>query len=252
MSILRMTIALVLAALFAVGPGIAATGSWNGIAFTAWNGIAITSWNGTSISAGGGGGLAAFSDDFNRADSDSLGANWTEADGDIDIFSNTARLGDGSFGENFAIYTATSCTTVNQYIKLTIVTENNYPQIPIRYTNSSSPFYYIEFSNSSVDWFHTTQIGGTDTQINSSPGTVSLYPGVVIGIAISGTGSSTEVKIWIDPGSGTDPTTWGAADVTFTDNPPSPVDTGGYVGIGGVQSAANSVRYENFYGGDTP
>lgn len=32
----------------------AATGSWNGIGFTAWNGVAITSWNGTSISTGGG------------------------------------------------------------------------------------------------------------------------------------------------------------------------------------------------------
>ncbi len=29
----------------------AATGSWNGISFTAWNGVAITSWNGTSIAA---------------------------------------------------------------------------------------------------------------------------------------------------------------------------------------------------------
>lgn len=32
-----------------------ATGSWNGIAFTAWNGVVQTSWNGTGISCGGGG-----------------------------------------------------------------------------------------------------------------------------------------------------------------------------------------------------
>lgn len=31
-------------------PLFAATGSWNGVAFTAWNGIAQTAWNGTSIS----------------------------------------------------------------------------------------------------------------------------------------------------------------------------------------------------------
>lgn len=33
-----------------------ATGSWNGIAFTAWNSVAQTSWNGTSISCSGGAG----------------------------------------------------------------------------------------------------------------------------------------------------------------------------------------------------
>lgn len=39
----------------------AATGSWNGIAFSAWNGVAQTGWNGTSIScAGAGGGSTDF------------------------------------------------------------------------------------------------------------------------------------------------------------------------------------------------
>lgn len=33
-----------------------ATGSWNGVAFTALNGVAQTAWNGTSISCAGGGG----------------------------------------------------------------------------------------------------------------------------------------------------------------------------------------------------
>lgn len=59
MSILKLTVSLLLAAMFAVGPGLAAVGSWNGIGFTAWNGVAITSWNGTSISTGGGGGSPA-------------------------------------------------------------------------------------------------------------------------------------------------------------------------------------------------
>lgn len=254
MSVLKLTVSLLLAALFAVGPGLAATGSWNGVAFTAWNAVAVTSWNGTSISTGGGGGLASFSDDFDRADSDSLGANWTEADGDIDIFSNTARLSEGGFGENFAIYSATACTTVNQFVRLTIVIATGYPQIPLRYTNSSSPFYFLEFSGSSVDWYHKSQIGGTSTQINAAPGSISITDGTVIGMSVEGTGASTVVKIWINPTSGSpdDPTSWGAATVTFTDNPASPVDTGGYVGIGGVQGSADSLRYNNFYGGDVP
>src|SRR4051812_15505774 len=34
----------------------AATGSWNGVAFTAWNGVAQTAWNGSGISCASGGG----------------------------------------------------------------------------------------------------------------------------------------------------------------------------------------------------
>lgn len=47
------------ALLFAFGPVIliAATGSWNGVAFTNLNGVVQVSWNGTSISCAGGGGF---------------------------------------------------------------------------------------------------------------------------------------------------------------------------------------------------
>lgn len=40
-------------------PSWAASGSWNGVAFTEWNGIAQTGWNGTGISCAGGGGGGA-------------------------------------------------------------------------------------------------------------------------------------------------------------------------------------------------
>jgi len=254
MSVLKLTVSLLLAALFAAGPGVAATGSWNGVAFTAWNAVAVTSWNGTSISTGGGG-LAAFSDDFDRADSDSLGPNWTEADGDADIHSNTLRLSEGGFGENFPIYTGEACTTVNQYVLFVLVNAAGYPQIPLRYTNSSSPFYFLEFSGSSVDWYHKSQIGGTSTQVNAVSGSISVTDGITLGMTVTGTGNSTEVKVWTSFSGGyspSDPTTWGAATVTFTDNPASPVDTGGYVGLGGVQGSADTLRINNFYGGDVP
>ena len=201
---------------------------------------------------GGGGSPVSFSDDFNRTDADSLGANWTEADGDIDIFSNTARLSEGGFGENYAIYTGTACATANQYVRITMAAEGGYPSIPLRYTNSSSAFYVIEFSNTTVDWYHKSAIGGTSTQINASSGSISISSGSVLAMSISGTGTSTEVKVWINPGSGIDPSTWGAATITFTDNPASPVDTGSYVGIGGAQGSANTVQYDLFYGGDNP
>lgn len=54
MRILKNVFAALL--LWAMGPVIvvAATGSWNGVAFTALNGVAQTSWNGTSISCASG------------------------------------------------------------------------------------------------------------------------------------------------------------------------------------------------------
>lgn len=218
-------------------------------------GAAVITVRGPVGTPSAGAGLAAFEDNFDRTDSDSLGANWTEADGDADIYSNTMRLSEGSFGENFAIYSGEACTTVSQYVLVTYHTEGGYPQIPLRYTNSSTAFYFIEFSNTTVDWYHKSQIGGTSTQINASTGTISISSGTEIGITITGTGTSTEVKIFIGPTPGytpTDPSTWGAADITFTDNPASAVDTGSYVGLGGVQGSADIVRYNNFYGGDIP
>ena len=49
----------------------------------------------------------AYSDDFNRADSDSLGANWTELSGDTDISSNTALSITGGFTDNLYVYNST-------------------------------------------------------------------------------------------------------------------------------------------------
>ena len=207
------------------------------------------------VNRGGGGGppsLMAFNETFTAGDSDSLGSNWTEAAGDIDIFSNSMRLSAAPWADNFAIYTGAACATADQFIRFVYTTEGGYPQIPFRYTNSTSPFYYAEFSNTTVDWYRVSQIGGSTTKINASAGSVTLSSGVGIGITCVGTGNSTEFKIWINPTSGSPnlPSTWGAATVTFTDNPGSPVDSGPYVGMGGVQGTANTVRFDTIYGGD--
>lgn len=66
---------LFLLALFPVA--FAATGSWNGVSFTAWNGVAQTAWNGTTVSCasgGGGGGTPEISSDFSSA----FGSPWIQ------------------------------------------------------------------------------------------------------------------------------------------------------------------------------
>ena len=60
---------ILLALFLSAATSLAATGSWNGVAFTAWNGIAQTGWNGTSISCaggGGGGGTPTFGSEIQR------------------------------------------------------------------------------------------------------------------------------------------------------------------------------------------
>lgn len=76
--------------------------------------------------------------------------------------------------------------------------------------------------------------GNTATQIalNTACGTLAggFTPPITIGAQVTGAGVSTVWKIWKSP-VGADPTAWGAADCTFTDDPPTPVDTGSSIGI---------------------
>lgn len=204
---------------------------------------------------------AAFSDNFNRGNSDSLGANWTEAAADIDILSNNAQLVDGSFGDMFAIYTGTACSTVNQYVQVQLAgtSESAYLQMPLRYTDGSTEFYYIEFAATTAEWYHMTAIGGTPTKLNAVNGSfVGLGAGSVISITITGTGDNTVIRIWDDVAVGTTPTAAGTWDgdstptASFADNPANPVDSGSYVGIGGTQNLANDIEINDFEGGDLP
>lgn len=253
MSALKLTVSLLLAALFAVGPGLAATGSWNGVAFTAWNGVVVTSWNGTSIAAGGGGGPTAVSDDFNRA---SLGANWTVEDGGAIIAASTElNFVDGGFAENVVVYSASQTSAGAGYVSFTKRDGDTYPVIVFRFTNSTTAFYALEFDNGSVNWFYRSQIGGSSTQINSSSGTGTFGDNQRIGMTFTGTGSSTVIRIW-NLGSLADtpsaPDNWDGdttPDVTFTDNPASPVDSGGYVGLGAYQASSNQAFMDAFFAG---
>lgn len=208
--------------------------------------------------AGGGGGPVSFSDNFDRADSDSLGASWSEDQGDIDIATNRLRMAGGSFVYHWAIH-ATPTSTVNQYVKVLSPTGNNqYAQVALRYTNSSSAFYFLELdvTSDSWEWFHMTNSNGTSTSIQK----VTLGAGatnVAFGITITGTGASTVIRIWRNPtGNAPDSaTSWGgntSPSYTFTNDPGSPIDTGLKVGLGGQQSAANTVIWDDFYGGDIP
>lgn len=205
-----------------------------------------------------GGGLSAFSDNFNRADSDSMGSNWTETEGDIDIASNKASCPTTfDFSQKNIVFTGTACATVNQYAKTTFNTTSGTCHFGVifRYIGSSSAYYQLEFDepNKRVKWTHWTQVGGTQTDISaySSIGSWATDP-VTFGCTITGTGNSTIVSIWLNPTANIpdSASSWdgGAATIVFTDDPSSPVNTGNNVGIGGFSSG--DLTMDDFYGGD--
>lgn len=203
--------------------------------------------------------MASFSDDFNRADSDSLGANWTEAVGDADIFSNTLRLSTGSFGNIVAVYSGTACDGVDQYVKVALTNPQGFPQIILRYTNASSELYVLELDASSdtVTWYHRATPDASGTQIGS-PLSVAFTEADIIGVTITGTAANTDIRIWVNPtGLPTAADNWDG-DTTpdgswlTTDPGANAVDQGTLVGIGGQQNLADTVRLDDFFGGDIP
>lgn len=206
--------------------------------------------------------LASFSDDFTRANSDTLGAGtWTEIAGDVDILSNEANAPQTFDNtDRAAAYTGTACTTANQYVKVTFTANsgaNTRPGVVFRYTSGAAAVYEVRFddANEQVQWIGLATPGGSETAIQNQNATAFAFP-LTVGVTCSGTGNSTVINVWISPtGNAPDAggATWGSASPTYslTTDPGSPINTGSYVGIGGIGSGG-ALAWDNFFGGDIP
>lgn len=95
------------------------------------------------VAAAAGG--AAFSDNFDRANADALGANWTEFTGDIDIVGNQARQMSTGFATDKAYWSAGSCNTVNQYGKVTLTDHNGAYFHGILFRHTPAGGHYMVF-----------------------------------------------------------------------------------------------------------
>lgn len=206
-------------------------------------------------SGGGGGGPAAFSDNFDRADGDSLGANWTEEAGDADIFSNTYRLSTGSFGVINSIYD-TPTGSLTQYVKVTLGADYQYPWLTFRHTDSSSADYRCQLDGSagSVECYMFASAADTSGDSIGTGSTSAFSAGNTFCGTVTGTGSSTVWRFWKNctnlPSAADNWDGDTTPDITITDDPGAfAVDSGEYVGIGGQQGAADTVRLDNFTAG---
>jgi len=200
--------------------------------------------------------VLAASDDFNRANSDSLGANWTEAAGDQDILTNELDMVSMDFVEQIVIYGASSGT--NQYVKATwsgTQSSSIFPRFVLRYTNGSTEFYSIEIDAADgAEWSHNTQLAGTGTVIATAA--IAVAEGDVFAATITGTVNSTEVRIWKNP-TGDMPdsaTSWGGdstPDITWLEDPGNPVDSGNFTGLGVFHNeGGGGVTFDNWSTGD--
>jgi hypothetical protein len=231
------------------------------MSISAKNGIllsTISAIKGESI-ASGGGGLIDITEDFTGADGSNLSANWTEAAGDWNIFSNGARQVSGSYASCFAVYTGTSTSTIKQYGRITFPNSSGeYAGLIFRYVDSSSPFYAIYVDQNALwSWEVYPTAAGSGTEIqNGDAGTFTA--GDTWGVTIEGTGSSTRVRIWKNPVAAKpiSVSEWDSGDTTpeldFQNDPGTAADTGKQIGICGFSNSANNIRLDTFRAGDAP
>jgi hypothetical protein len=233
--------------------------SVNGLAYGSCksrNGLAVASIksiNGLDATSSG----ATISDDFNRANSDTLGTGWTEHAGDTDIFSNTARFATGSFAKCLNTH-STSLGSDSGYCKMTLVTtpSGGFPGFVFRFTDASSPYYSLDFDvgSNGIYWSYYPNVAGSGTDIGSDP-TAAFTDGMTVGITWEGTGNSTVLRVWFDPSANapTSVSSWDGAsdpaDYSMTDDPGTAVNSGTLVGIECFQSDADSTQVDDFYAG---
>lgn len=125
------------------------------------------------------------SDNFDRANSTSLGADWTEVAGDWTIASN--QLLPANSGQSLLRHT-TDLNTDDHYCQITVVslasTTNNYPAVLVRYSTSADTFYMGRFARPTNTWEIARRVAGTFTTIASTAGT--LTPPYTIRLEVAG------------------------------------------------------------------
>jgi hypothetical protein len=200
---------------------------------------------------------ASLSDSFDRADNDSLGANWTEAVGDADIASNTYRLSTGSFGKILSVYTGTELGSVDQWAAITLgATECQYPALQFRSDDSSSAHYALELScnNAEVKWYSYSSWAETSPEEVEAQDLGTDLLSDRVGATVCGTGASTVVRVWVNPtNTPSSCTDWDgdtSPTATYATDPASPVNAGNFIGLGGGQGTPDAVTLNDFAGGD--
>jgi hypothetical protein len=194
----------------------------------------------------------AFSDNFDRADADSLGANWTEF-GDADISGNKVILVSGSWTACGAIYN-TATNTVDQYAMIKFANMLGYASLILRYTDAAHSHYGVQIESSGTITLNSYTSLFTGEQAEDASAAGAWADGNTLGVTMTGTAPVT-VRVWVGcTGLPSAVDNWNG-DTSPTDTLVASVNqitTGNKVGFGGSGSSANWGDADDFSGGDIP
>ena len=211
---------------------------------------------------------SSFSDTFDT-NGTALGTNWTEdTTGLVYVANNVARSTDCATNyKSFAHYNVKSFG-LSQYacfMPTALGQSGSYSYVgaSFRFTSTSNPIYIVWYNSKSKVWewgyYPTSGTTGTYSTIAVSSTTDAPTVGSdYYGVTLDGTGTSTKVRIWKNPGSSypTSATTWNgnsSPNWTLSNSGTYRVETSGnsYVGIALFQYISGyPVSLDNFYGGD--
>lgn len=138
-----------------------------------------------AASSGGGGGPVStlFSDDFNRADSTTLGNNWVEVTADWAIVSNTLRVSSTAFGDY--VINTTSLGTADYEVQAVLITVGTVPVIRVigRYVDTNN-YYAVRWADTNSGLFK--RVGGVETDLGAWPAD-SITSGDTVKLSMQGT-----------------------------------------------------------------
>jgi len=173
-------------------------------------------------------------DDFNRGDGDSLGANWSEFVGDIDIVSNTAKHISSTGYWAGARYSGAQTSTADEYVQFYSQTYQNDMGVVARWQDSTT-FYATRFRGNDVLFMRGD--GATDpTLLLDSVNTATGASSHTYKMSVTGTGATVTLKSYYD----------GIETFSYDDTNALRITTKGYTGIFGYGVNA---KYDDWVAG---
>lgn len=139
------------------------------------------------------------SDNFNRADSGSLGANWVTDTSALNPSIQSNRVPTGSGGTSGAYWNSDTATTDDMYTKVNVVVSTshfgNWPQLWVRRANTGAETGYLVMYSSYGNLYQFRRMtAGADTILK----TVSGGPLAVGTYSVEARGHGNDIELWVD------------------------------------------------------
>lgn len=206
-----------------------------------------------------GGGPTSFSDTFGSGSA--LDGDWTVVSGAFSVAGGSVSFDTGSYNRMAAVHSGTDCNSLTQYAGAQFTSNaggsGKYPEFLLRYTDASSGHYSIQIgvNEDTCQLYYYPNGTGSGTQIGTDKALTGVDDNDKIFVTIEGTGTGTIWRVWLNPTANSPVSASefdsgdSTPDASWTDDPPTPVNTGEIVGIGGYHISAGEIKMGDFWGG---